>query len=228
MIKTKKMYPGCYYLLKGEASANSCFIENMNEAKLFITLANRYLQKYVKIHEYLLTAEGWMIQVTIRKARKVYKQYEKKRIKSNKPIGTEKEVWFIISEQIRIMLSQYVIKTNRLEGRSGSKVKESYKRYYFESAKEASETVQKMKGQKFRMIQRNKKYRKVKTHYSIPNKIGKGSIFLCSKWIKNKKSRIVSRKNIGFNKLYILDLEHAVLGKRTKNTLTSHLNQNST
>ena len=227
MIKTKKMYPDCFYLLKGESSANSCFIENMKEATLFIKLANRYLKNFVKIHEYLLTAEGWMIQVTIRKGDKVQKEYEKKRLKKNKSKGTEKEVWFIISEQVRLMLSQYVIKTNRWEKREGSKVKESYKKYYFESAKEAKETILKMKNQKFRMIQRNKKYRKVKTHYKIPKGEGKGSVFLCSKWIKNKKEGGVLRKEIGFNKLYVLNLDQPLLLKKTKMTESQHLSQNS-
>ena len=227
MKNTKKMYAGCYYLLKGEANANSCFIENMHEAKLFIKLADRYLRDYVKIHEYLLTAEGWMLQVTIKKSKEIRYQYQLKRNNKINPIKAEKELWYIISEQVRLMLSQYVLKTNKLEGRTGSKVKESYKRYYFETAGEAKAIILRMKNQKIRLIQRNKKYRKLKTHYRIPKEIGDGSVFLCSKWIKNEESKVIRAKKIGFKKLYVLDLDKLVLTKMLKNTYSNHLHKNS-
>ena len=227
MIKTKEMYAGCYYLLKGEASANSCFIENIYEAKLFIKLANRYLKGYVKIHEYLLTAEGWMIQVTIRKRSKIKAEYDKKRKKTNNHGLSEKAIWYIVSEQVRLLLSQYVTRTNRLEGRSGSKVKESYKRYYFESASEARKTIKKIRDQKFKMIQRNKKYRKVKTHYNIPKNIGKGSLFLCSKWLKDKVEGVIQGKKSGFNKLYSIGLDSLIVANKTNATYYIHSNKNS-
>ena len=217
MIKTKKIYARGFYLLRGEASANSCFIENMREAKLFIRLVNRYLKDYVKVHEYLLTAEGWLIQVTIRRRKKVLKAYRMKKKRLGRKV-VHTELWRIISEQMRLVLSQYVKLTNKMEGRSGSKVKESYHRYYFTTAKEACDYLDRMRNQKIKLIQRKKKYRKVKSHYRISWEEAKGSIFLCSVGKKSRKEGRRIRKEIGLECLSLLNLEPLVVGKMVINT----------
>ncbi len=226
MIRTKKVYAGGYYLFQGEASANSCFIENLKEARLFFRLFDRYLKNFVKVHEYLLTAEGWMVQVTIRSKKKVLCAYAKKKkvsFKEEEPM----EVWRIISERMRLFLSHYVRRTNRMEGRSGRKVKESYHRYFFETTKEAKGYMDKMRNQKIKLMQRKKKYRKVKTHYTIPKKEARGSIFLCLKGCKGKKSMRTVREKTGLSCLYLLDLDKIVLPNLISTTKNVHLTSKS-
>ncbi len=226
MIRTKKIYAKGYYLFRGEASANSCFIENLREAKLFIRLVNRYLKDYVKVHDYLLTAEGWLIQVTIRSRKQVLQAFGAQ--KACRLVGSDSiETWRIISEQVRLMLSQYVKRTNKMEGRSGSKVKESYHRYYFSSAREAQEYIQAMRQQKIKLLQRNKKYRKVKSHYTIPKEEGKGSVFLCSRWKNKKKSGVNVREKIGLECLELEVLEPLVVQNLVKSTMLSQINTNA-
>ncbi len=218
MQRIKKIQAKGFYLLKGEASANSCFIENLREAKLFIKLVNRYLKDYIKVHEYLLTAEGWLLQVTIKRKKKVLAAYKKKK-KRRQGIAHYTEVWRIISEQVRLMLAQYVIRTNRMEGRSGSKVKASYERFYFETAREARRFLHRMRNQEIKLRQRKKKYRKVKSHYTISKKEGKGSIFLCLKKLRGGNNKRSYRRKIGLKCLEYRDLSILLLTKKVKSTL---------
>jgi len=114
-----------------------------------------------------------------------------------------------------------------MEGRSGSKVKESYHRYYFESAKEACSYLNKMRNQKIKLLQKKKKYRRVKSHYTISKKEGKGSIFLCSRELKDRKRAHKIRKKINLNCLFLLDLRPFVVAKLVSNTVSTHLQSNS-
>ena len=225
MKNIKEVKADGFYLFTGEASANSCFIESITEAKIFIRLANQYLKDYVKVHEYLLTAEAWMMQVRIRSSRKVIKAYTRKRIKNKKPVELNPEIWRIISEQVRLMLAHYVKITNKLENRAGSKVKESYKRYRFDSATEVKELIDKMRNQKLRLIQRNPKYRKVRTHYRIPKELAQGNVILCSKRLGIGKK---NRKGIGFKSFVMKGLSDHLVGSMVLNTKISHLQPNPT
>ena len=223
MIRIKEMLPSGFYILQGESSANSCFIENKREAKLFLRLANRYLTGYVKVHEYLLYAEGWMIQLTLKDRKSILKKYKTARRKKNKEIRLDKkEPWEIISEQVRQMLSQFVKLTNKMENREGSKVKESYRRYYFEKFEEAKHYIKKMREQKVKVLQRNKKYRKIKTHYEISKKEGKGHVFLCSKKLRTKKKQQVTLEKLKCKALFSLDLDYIIVEELTSFTTKSH------
>ena len=114
-----------------------------------------------------------------------------------------------------------------MENRQGTKVKESFKRFYFESAKEAKLIISKMKNQKWKLIQRNPKYRKVKNHYKIPKEIGKGSVFLCSKEINKKDYRRKLKTKLGIKNLIFKHLNYKLLAKSVESTLKIHLSTNS-
>lgn len=220
MKKTKEMYGGGYYLLEGKAAANTAFIETTKHAKLFINLCSTYLSEYMKIHEYLIGRDGWMLQVTLNSKEAIYRSYEEgeKEGKRMKEILSEDEEWRVISERIRIMLSYYVRRTNNDLEREGTKVKESYKRYYFETNKEATKIMKEMQKQKIKMYQRKKKYRSVKGHYRIGKKLGKGHVFLCTRKLRRKGCS----KKVELRCLNLLGSKHLVALNYVNSTIKLH------
>lgn len=213
MIRIKKTKGNCFYLFQGKASANSLFIEDLKEAKQFIILANYYLKGYLKIHNYLLTMDGWNLVV---------------RLNSNKTILSKASnleddlsddlIWRIISERMRILMSTFVRFTNKKQGRTGSKVHSSYERFLFSSLKEANGYLEMMRKGQVRLCQKKKKYRGRKSHYNIPEKLGKGSIFLNSANVSDRKTAIIKRME---SIVFIESKEHVLL-KWINKSLNSH------
>lgn len=211
MNRVKEMHPDCYYLFEGKSSANTMFVENIKEAKQFCIYANAFLKGYLKIHEYLITEDGWMMLVKLNSKQTLSKLSK-----------DESEYWRIISERMRLFLSTYVRVTNKWEGREGVKVKHSYRRYYFETLKEAKLCISNMRNQQYKLYQKKKKYRGLKTHRAIPTKLGKGSIFLCSKWVK--KWRKGKSKRASFNSVWadIIEFKDLVVQNAIDSTFKSH------
>ena len=70
-----------------------------------------------------------------------------------------------------------------------------------------------------KMLQRKKKYRKVKSHYQISNKEGKGSIFLCLKRVKSSQNARKIREKTKLYCLDLLNLDNLVVANLVKSTL---------
>lgn len=209
------MQGGCFYLFQGKASANSLFIEDLKEAKQFIILANYYLKGYLKIHEYLLTMDGWNFIVRLNSDQEIL---------SKALIGDETmddTVWRIISERMRIILSTFVRFTNKKQGRTGSKVHSSYERFIFSTLSEAKSYLELMRKGEIKLCQRKKKYRGQKSHYEVPEKLGKGSIFLNSVNLRGKNRRPERVTKI-LKTIEILASQEFVASKWVENSFQAH------
>ncbi len=171
MKKLKKIQAGGFYIFRGRASADSSFIESVSEAQKFWTYFSYYLNDYLKIYEYALNQDGWIMIVKIQSAEEL----------SNKnPFYSDSIAWRMISEQVRKALSSYVLAVNRSRGRTGSLVHSSYERFYFSSLTEAKSEIAKVRKRALRLGQWNKKYRGKPRHYQIDKRTAKGSVFLGS------------------------------------------------
>jgi len=206
MIKIKKTVANGFYLFQGKASANSSFIEDLDEAKQFIILANYYFKGYLKIYDYLLTQDGWSLIVKINSRESIQKTSV-----INIVDGLDEDmIWRIISERMRIFLSTFVKFTNKKQRRTGGKVHSSYERFMFESLKEALAYMGKLRKGLIQQCQNRRKYRAKKSHYKIPKKLGKGSIFLSSRKLKKRirkyKKRLETLEIRGFKKHVLQEL----------------------
>lgn len=205
MKKIKKLQENGFYIFTGQSNANSCFIEKIIHARKFLVYANYFLLNYISIYDYLITKNGWTLLVKIK-------------YKKNNEINELDEVWRVISERMRLFLSTFVRVTNKQKGRTGCLVHSSYERYYFESKKEAMCYIAKIRNQKIKHYSKRKKYRGLKTHYKISiNKI-KGSIFLCSKEVRRKKTKMMDFVEV----LELNSLRDLVVEKFVDYTINSH------
>lgn len=219
MIKIKKTVANGYYLFQGKASANSSFIEDLKEGKQFIIKANFYFKGYLKIHDYLLTQDGWSFIVKINSLESI-----RKRISFNSEEDfKEDSIWRIISERMRIFLSTFVKYTNNKQSRTGSKVHSSYERFMFETLKEALAYTKKLRKGLIKQCQTKRKYRSKKSHYKIPKKLGRGSIFISSKKLKKRLKKYKERLKV----LEIKGLKKDVLRKLIEATITKTAKLNS-
>jgi len=211
MKRTKEMQPDCYYLFEGKSAANTVFIENLKEAKQFCIYANYFLKGYLKVYEYMINQDGWVI---------IVKLCSESKIRSI--TNSETEIWRIVSERIRLLLSTYVRVTNRWEGREGVKVKHGYRRYYFENLGEAKSYIKLIRNQQVKLYQKKRKYRGLKTHRAIPIRLGKGHIFLCSKWVRRGKKRVERKRCICEGSNGIIEFKDLVVQKMINSPLNHH------
>ena len=189
MQKVKKIEANNFYVFSGRSNANSCFIEKIIHAKKFLIYANFFLKSYLSIYDYIITKDGWSMVVKIKSSKQIRKSSKSEDI----------EIWKIISEQVRLFLSIFVRVTNKKKGRTGCLVHSGYERFRFESKSEAIEYISRLRKQQVAFYSKKKKYRSLKTHYTIPMKIAKGSIFLCSKDIrKMRKEKLKFSEVIDF------------------------------
>lgn len=187
MIKTKKVYEAGFYILESKVAANGNYIENIEEANQLLIYARYFMKDYLVIHDYIITRHGWHMAVKINS-------------KQSKDKSESEEYWRQISERVRLFISIYAKRVNHWRKRSGTLVHSNYSRYYFETLEEATSHLNKMRSQKLKLYQKKKKYRGVKYHYRIDKILEKGSIFLCSKELREGGRAIV--KEIGFQSFW--------------------------
>ena len=213
MKKIKKIEANGFYIFRGEVVANGNFIESINEAKQFLIYANFFLKDYLNVYEFIITRHEWHMIVKLKSQKEIF---ENKSHQDSCKDGSI--VWKVVSERVRLFLSQYVRTVNRKRGRTGTLVHSSYQRYYFDTISQAKMVTQKIREQSFRFYKRKKKYRGLKKHYASPSKLGNGSIFLCSKELRMKVNHgrnLLEMQGIG-------RLQDLVLSKLVKFTLNLH------
>jgi len=177
MKRVKEVKAGRFYIFKGLSNANSCFIETLEHGRLFLRYADYFLKNYVKVYDYIINEEGWMIVLKIQSKKELSELLDEE----------EFEVWRVISERMRLFLSTFVTISNRSKGRTGCLIHSSYERYYFESLSEALGTMEDIRNQRINLYQGNSKYRAFDKHYEVDRNLGKGSIFLCSQRLREQK-----------------------------------------
>lgn len=212
MKKVTKVEANGFYVFSGRSNANSCFIERLSHAKVFLIYANYFLKEYLTIHEYLINKDGWTMIVKI-KSKNTILHFTNQ---------TTHHIWKIISERVRLFISTFVRVTNKSKGRTGSLVHSEYERYYFDTLKESKEFIDKIRTQQIKFYSK-KKYRGLKTHYKVPKKLGKGSIFLCSRDLK-----LIHRESHVLGEVFeFVDLPKLVTENLIKSTIIKHTPFNS-
>jgi len=181
MKKCKELKPDHVYVFTSKSAANSNYIESISEAKKIFTYASYFLKNYLNIYEYNITRHGFQMVVKI-------KNLEQLNDAENIQLDRS-QITNLISERMRLFISHYVICINKMRGRTGSLVHSKYEKQAFESILEAREWVENIRKKTKVMYQRKRKYRGLKSHYRIPKRLGKGSIFLCSKELEKYISR---------------------------------------
>ncbi len=176
MQEIKSFQATGFYIFQSAASANSNYIENIDEAKTLLKYLHYYLKGYLQIIDYAITKDGFQMAVHIHQEHQIRQSHLKDcSSKRNRP------VWKIISNRMRLCLSTYVRVVNYQRGRKGVLVRERYKKFYFETKEEALDHLNLMRQQSVRLAQPRKKYRGIKKHYKIHGNEVIGSVFLCSK-----------------------------------------------
>ena len=220
MVKIKEIQPNCIYLFSGKASANSVFIESLQEAHEFVNSANIRFKNFMKIHEYLLTKDGWSMVCEIESEDLINSTYLKDRKSKGKKYKKPAfdEVWRIISEQVRHWLSRFVKICNFTQGRTGGKVHSNYERRIFTSVIDAKKYIADMHEQRLDYGQEKKRYQGSRGHFRVHDKKAKGHVFLCSKGLKGLIGRVFEVVGAVVN----LALMDDVLRKLIETTLSHH------
>ncbi len=178
------------YLIRGSSAANSPFFECENDCKYFLQLVDRFLKSYLHVNCFQNNKDGWVMIVTTKSADDIRQAYKARRAKSKKckKRCEHKEVWRMLSDQIRILLSTYVKTTNRITGRKGGKVRCNYERFVFESVEEALQTKEMMDSQRYEQAQPMKRYRPARKLHKIGKQLGRVSPYLsCAALVVPKK-----------------------------------------
>jgi len=180
MIPIKQMQADQLYLIEGTSVANSPFFENEADCKLFLSLADKYLADYLTIACFQNSRDGWVMMVTTKSAAVIRTAYEDRRRQSKKckEDCAHHEIWRMLSDQIRIMLSTYVKATNENTGRTGGKVSGKYKRFVFESVEEAEAVKEELLNLKYDQAQELEIYRPSNELYRVKDTEREQSIYM--------------------------------------------------
>lgn len=205
MKETKIFHPRGFYLFESLASGNTSYFESEEEIRVFRIFLVRYLKKYVDIKRTFLSSEGYQVLIRIRGEailRKLYKlRCNKKGIQPNKDFL--KEVWRIVSDQVRIFHSVYAKWINRNRDRQGVLVQCRYKKYYFESKNSIDSYISQMEKGKEIKGQKNKRFRIAKKWKKAVD------------WLKIRSMEFIG-EHMG------REFQAHVVGKIIKNTLSLH------
>jgi len=188
MKPIKQMQANQLYLIEGASVANSPFFESEVDCKLFLSLADKYLADYMSINCFQNSRDGWAMIITTRSAEAIRSAYENRRKQSKKcnEDCAHHEIWRMLSDQIRILLSTYVKATNENTGRTGGKVRGKYKRFVFESVEEAEAIKEKLLNLKYDQAQELKRYQPSKKLYRVKKRQKKQSIYMGCALLKSR------------------------------------------
>ncbi len=220
MLQIKKMAARHVYLIRGASVANSPFFESEDDCKLFLQYVDRYLSSYMTVNMFQNNHDGWAMIVSTRSSDEIKKAYKNRREQSKKCKKKNKytEVWRMLSDQVRILLSTYVKATNQKTGRKGGKVRCSYERFVFVSAEEAQAVHSQMEQQRHDQRQPRKRYRPAKKLHKIRKKLLRSSPYLsCAPFDVEEKMA-----EIGVRCLNLTALVNDVLRHLVKATLLHH------
>lgn len=177
------MEPDHLYLIRGSSSANSAFFEREKDCKVFLKLADRFLSEYLSISSFQNNRDGWVMIIATRSAAEIRRAYKARRARSTKCRAEFefKEIWQMLSDQIRIFLSTFVKATNRWTGRTGGKVRRRYERFVFDSEEEVFATKQLLESTYYEQSQPRKRYRPSRRLHKIRRKLLRTSVYISSR-----------------------------------------------
>ncbi|MDA9774562.1 hypothetical protein N9B82_06355 [Saprospiraceae bacterium] len=213
MKKTKNIVFQGFYIFSGRACANCCFVENLDNAKKFISYMNFYFKGYLKVYDYNLSKDGWQLAVKLGERSFVLKQLQEQ--DSVDHIPEDDLCWKIVSERVRLFLSTFVRVTNRDRGRTGTLVHGVYDRFYFSSLREAKLYLNDMRQQRIEYYETGAKYRGLESQYEID---AIGSVFLSSRTGVKRKHRAKKEVEV----LYFKGIRDLVLESAIRMTKSLH------
>ena len=151
MIKARQIQGNGIYVLEGVCCANTHFVENKKEVKIFLNLVSKRLGQYMKILEYVITPSGWQLIVKTKSEKQIMKNYLNK-IRGDQPKRVLDSPSKVISEAVRILRSRFTNITNPLRGREGNPSKRVYQKYLFCTFSEAKEYIKKVRNQQIKTV----------------------------------------------------------------------------
>lgn len=161
-----------YRWIESMASANSVYFESDALAQLFFRYCNYYLKDYLHVKEYVLNQHGWTMLIKVKSVQTIRKHYDvveserKAQVNQTKSI-VAKDIWWILSERMRLFISTYVRMSNKILGREGSLVRRKYGRYQFDNLEEAQTYIATIRNNQHELKQPREKYRGFKEHFCM-------------------------------------------------------------
>lgn len=160
MIKVKHIHANSIYVLEGLCCANTNFVENEKEVKIFLNLVSKRLGGYMKVLDYVIQPCGWQLIVQTNSEYLIKKNYlQKISGKTHPPKKELGTVRLIIGEAIRILRSRFTNITNPLRGRKGNASKGVFQKHLFDNIEEAKTYISKVRNHQIDLDQPNEKYR---------------------------------------------------------------------
>jgi hypothetical protein len=183
MKNTHELKTGGFYVFESLCSANSIFFKSEIEINLFKKLIKQHLTRFLDITKLYIDTNGYQIVVRIKQRRTVLKNYkedckEKQKTPKLELLNTP---WKIISEKMRIFKSTFVKAINRLRGREGVLVKNSFKKVYFETLEEYEKYIVRMETGKEIPSQHNPSFCKRRTDTKVKDWMK----YRVKKWAEN-------------------------------------------
>lgn len=178
------------YLIRGCSVANTPFFEQEADCKLFLELADHYLKEYLTIASFQNNRDGWVMIIVTKTASVIKNAYCARRLLSKKckKEFELQEVWKMLSDQIRILLSTYVRRTNHETGRKGAKVRHRYERFVFNSVEEALAMQESLEGECYPLEQPEERYRPSDELSTLTKSMIRSSIYMGCALLKSTKN----------------------------------------
>lgn len=202
MKNAKQIHGGGIYVIQAECTANTHFIENKDEAKIFLNQLDDRIRHYMEVLEYNLMPNGWQILVRIKSEKSIFKYYQQKLQRRDiPPKKSFVTVSQVISEEIRILRSRFTNITNPRRGRQGNASKRVYQKYIFESVEAARKFIGKTRDGQNTLKAQSQRYQADRKHFDEDGQLKKSKEILTSKAFQDKSNSAL-KYSLGFLRVY--------------------------
>lgn len=176
MIFSKKnlwLLPNKVCIIRGNAVALNLMFENKKDHKIFLQMWDKYLGNMTEVIQYHLSPTDWTILFKTKTKEEIKLAYQTQRSKSKKAklAYTLEEPKRMLSEHIRIFLSQFVRRSNQNHGRKGTLVLESFQKYILHSSADYEKIFHFISNQHRLLKQNNPRYQADEKNYDIQKEI---------------------------------------------------------
>lgn len=177
--KDKWLMADSICVAQGSAVARNLMFESQREHQLFFQLWERYLGDMTEIIQYHLCPSSWTILFRTKTTIEIERAYihQRKKSKKAKQENTLTDPSAMLSEHIRIFLSQFVRQSNRDLGRKGTKVLHRFKKGVINKALDYQSIFDLLTRQIKPLIQPKKKYRANTQDYDKCNEMPTDSVW---------------------------------------------------
>lgn len=166
-------------LAMGDAVALNLMFENKRDHQLFFELWDKYLGGMASLLNYHLSPTGWVLLFRTKDKEQIINAYHQLRNKSRKAKikSTLEDTTRILSEHFRILLSQFVRRSNQASQRKGTKVLERFHKYVLKASSDYTWIFNQMTRKYRKKAQKNKKYQADESQYDIQKEMSEKSVW---------------------------------------------------